>query len=638
LRVIRALNLKEHPDFKPKKNSPEASPDEIEEGIVGQFMGNLQVNPIKNSFLVEVSYQSPDKQLAKAVVNAIADEYMYLSINRRAESFVLVRKWLDNQLHELGEKVQGATRKLNKFAQKTDIYSLEEKDNVVVQKFIDLSGLLTKAQADKMGKEAQYKQIEAKGPDAPLIVNHPLMAALRQQLVGQQAKVSSMQRVLRSGHPDLQVEKANLGELQNRLKSEVKRLQSSIKADYEAATRTENLIKDSFSSQKERMAKLQDNLTDFQILKRDAQTNEQLYQALLSRVKEANISSTMVPSNVAVIDPGLLPRVPFKPKTSRNLTLAVILGLTVGVGLALVVEYLDDSLKSVNDLERACNVPSLGIIPLLIDQKITLGSLKGSAESMFGRCVPWRRSSDHSIATISPENVDLISFTHPKSSVTEAMRQTQTSIMLSASGKPPCIIMVTSPNPSEGKTSVSTNLALSFAMNEKETLLIDCDLRKPRIHRIFDLPATPGLSNYLSGSSSLEEIIRPTAIPNLSLISAGVRPPNPITLFNSEIFKSLLTQLRSQFPHIIIDTPPILGFADSRIISVLSDGVILVTKYHSTSKSASRLASQLLSSIHAPIMGSLLNSVGAYGKAYGGYYYNYSHYKYYSKYTDDNKE
>ncbi len=337
LRVIKALNLAEHPDFKViREKNPEMTDSEFEDAMVELFQKRLEVTPVRNSFLVDVAFQSPDKALAQKVVNAVADEYMYLSIDRRNESFNLVRTWLDRQLHDMAGKVQEAQKKLYKFGQKTDIYTLEDKDNVIVQKFIDLSGLVTKAQAEKMAKEAQYRQIKEKGPNAPLIVNNPLVAQLRQQLVVQQAKVSSLHKVFLPGHPDMQAEQANLGELQGRLNAEVQRLQESVRADYEAADRTEKLLNDSLAGQKDQVAKLQDNLTDYQILKRDAQTNEQLYQALLARVKEANIAGTMVPSNVAVIDPGTLPVKPFKPKTARNLALAAFLGLTLGVGLALV--------------------------------------------------------------------------------------------------------------------------------------------------------------------------------------------------------------------------------------------------------------------------------------------------------------
>jgi capsular exopolysaccharide synthesis family protein len=630
LRVIQALNLAEHPDFSIiREKHPDWADNEIEDAMVERFQKKLEVTPVRSTFLVELAFQSPDKAMAQKVVNTVASEYMYLSIDRRNESFTLVRGWLDRQLQEMATKVQAAQKKLFKFGQQADIYSMEDKDNVIVQKFIDLSGLLTKAQAEKMAKEAQYRQIKAKGPNAPLVVNHPLVAALRQQVVGQQAKVSSMKKVFLPGHPEMQAEQSNLKELQGRLTAEVQRLEESIRADYEAANRTQKLLNDSLTAQKDQVAKLQDNLTDFQILKRDAQTNEQLYQALLARVKEANIASTMVPSNVAVIDPGPLPSRKFKPKTTQNLALAGFLGLTLGIGLALLVEHLDDSIKSVDDLEQVCHLPSVGVVPLLSENG-GYGSSLGQRilSSPYLSFLPWQKRWLRDQPNLSPvENLDLVVFQNPKDPITEALRHTQTSIMLSASGRPPCILMITSANPSEGKSTIASNLAQSFAVYDRKTAIIDCDLRKPRVHKIFSLPAQPGLTNYLSGNASLEEILLTTVIPNLTLIAAGARPPNPLNLLQSEIFKDLLQELRGKFHHIIIDTPPILGFTDARMVSSLVDGVILVVKQNSTHKVAGNLARQLLSQIHAPILGAVLNGVGPHGA--GGYYYNI---KYYSKY------
>ena len=633
-RVIQALNLPEHLDFKSlREKNPDKNDAEIENAMMALFLKKLEVTPVRNSYLVEVSFQSPDKAMAQRVVNAIADEYMYLSIDRRNESFALVRKWLDKQLQEMAAKVQEAQKKLYKFGQQTDIYTLEDKDNVVVQKFIDLSSLLTKAQAEKMAKEAQFKQIQEKGPNAPLIVNHPLVAQLRQQLVAQQAKVSALQKVFRGEHPDLLAERANLAELQGRLQGEVQRLQESVKADYEAANRTEKLLSDSFSDQKGQMAKLQDNLTDFQILKRDAQTNEQFYQALLARVKEANIAGTMVPSNVAVIDPGRLPDKPFKPKTKRDLALAAVLGLTLGVGMALLLEHLDDSIQSVDDMERACSLPSLGIVPLLgSNGRISL-SRRGKSEALgIWRYLP--RLQRGGRGNVEAADMDLIVYKQPQSMVSEAIRHVYSSIMLSTSGRPPGAVMVTSPNPSDGKTTFVSNLAQSYALNERQVVMIDCDLRKSKLHKIYQLDSQPGLSNYLTGSATLEEILRPTTIPNLAIITSGAKPPNPGNLLNSETFKELLAQLRERFHQIIIDTPPVLGFADARFVSALVDGVLLVTRHNVTHKSAGRLAHQLLT--QAPVLGAVLNCVGHYGHSYGGYYYHY-HYKYYSKYYDDQR-
>jgi len=634
LRVIKDLNLSQHPDYQViRENNPKKSTSEIENLMIAAFLNRLEVTPVKNSFLVKVSYQSPDKVMAQRVVNAIANEYMNLSIDRRNESFALVRKWLDNQLGKMAGKVQAAQKKLYKFGQKTDIYTLDDKDNVIVQKYVDLSALLTKAQAEEMAKEAQYQQIKDKGPDAPVIVNNPLVAALRQQEVTEQAKVSAMRKVFRAGHPELQAEIANLAEVKGRLRAEVRRLENSVKANYEAANRTENLLSDSFVAQKQQMAKLQDNLADYQILKRNAQTNEQLYQALLSRVKEANIAGTMVPSNVAVIDPGRLPDKPYKPKTKRDLAMAGVLGLTLGVGLAFLMEHLDDSIKSLDDLERACSLPSLGILPLIgtTKGKRSIRGKKNGGALGIRRCLsglPRKRPPD-----IEAADMDLVVYKHPKSHLSEALQHVYSSIMLSVSGRPPCIIMVTSPNPAEGKSTIAANLAQSCALNERQVVLIDGDLRKPRLHQIFQITPQPGLSNYLTGSATLEEILRPTAIPNLSIITGGPTPPSPTNLLNSDMFKELLTQLRQQFRHIIFDTPPVLGFADARFVSPLVDGVLLVAKYQSTHKSAGRLAQQLLS--QAPVLGTVLNSVGVHGEKYGGYYYYYNHYKYYSKYYDE---
>jgi len=640
-RIIKSLNLADHPDFRGiTKKKADKSPEEILETMVDRFLEKLDVTPVRNTYLVEVAFRSPDKELARNVVNAIADEYMYLSIDRRNESFNLVRRWLDRQLHEMAAKVQQAQQKLYKFGQETNIYSLEDKDNVIIQKFIDLNGLLTKAQAEKMAKEAQYRQIQAKGPNAPLVVNNPLIVTLRQELVTQQAKVSSLRKVYLPGHPEMQAEMAHLRELQGRLDAEVQRLQESIRADYEAAARTEKLLAESFANQKEQVAKLQDSLTDFQILKRDAQTNEQLYQALLARVKEANIASTMVPSNVTVIDPGSLPSKPFKPKTARNLALAAFLGLMLGTGLAFLLEYLDDSIKSTDDLERYCGLPSLGVLPLLS----TNGA--GSGTSLATRILEKPRAfltagrksvpTKPDKAPPSATNLDLVVYENPRSPLAEALRHTQTSIMLSVSGRPPCVLVITSANPSEGKSTVSSNLAISFALNGRDTVIIDCDLRKPRIHKVFGKQAQPGLTNYLSGNATLTEILRSTHIPKLSLIAAGARSPSPANLLHSDMFKDLVQQLRSQFQHVIIDTPPILGFTDARLVAALADGVILVAKQHGTHKSAGRLAHQLLSQIHAPIVGAVLNGVGLHGSPYGGYYYYYN-YKYYTSYYSDEK-
>ncbi len=636
-RVIKALNLAEHPDFAGIAKAKNKAPDQILNTMAKVFVGKLTVEPIRNTNLVDISYQSADKEITKKVLDNIASQYLYLLIDRRNESYSLVRNWLNDQLNEMAGKVQETQKKLYKFGQKTDIYMTHDKagdqDNVIVQKFIDLSSLLTKAQSERLAKEAQFQQLKEQGPRASIIFNNPLIGALRQQMGVEQAKVSAMSKIYLHGHPEMQAETAQLAALKSRVDAEVRRVQDSVKADYEAAERTENLLKNSFENQKKQMVNLQDNLSNYQMLKRDAQTSEQLYQALLARVKEVNISSTMVSSNVSVIDPAPLPGSPFSPNKFKNMALATLLGLFLGVVLALLVESLDDTIKTTDDLEKNCHLPLLGTLPSLNGyQKLTLGGK--DRQGLWGwRFLPWVKQQDSD----RPEaaDLDLVVYKHPQDPITEALRHMQTSIMLSVSGQPPTIIMVTSPNPSEGKTMVASNLALSLALNDRPTVIIDCDLRKPRVHKIFDLDSQPGLTNYLTGNATREEILRATEIPNLMVIPAGAISPSPNNLLNSEIFKELLAQLRQQFRHIIIDTPPILGFSDARIVSVLVDGALLVTRYNSTHKSAVRLAVQLLSQINAPLMGGVLNDVKSSGLKYGGYQY-YNSKAYSSYYGEDN--
>lgn len=619
-RIVQTLNLKDYAIFK----------NMSEDSLAKLVSSNIEVTPVRNSYLVQISFESPDKSLSQRVVNAVTDEYMYLSIDRRNESFVLVAKWLDKQLQQMASKVEQSQQKLFKFAQQSNIYNSEDNDNVVIKKFTELSALLTKAQTETLAKRAQYQQIQEKGTDAPLIVNNGMIAVLRQQLVTQQAKISALRKVFRKEHPDIIAEQATLAELQGRLQAEVRRLQESIKADYETASRTEKFLSDSLAAQKEQVAKLQDNLTGYQILKRDAQTNEQLYQALLARVKEANIASTMVPTNVAIIDPARLPKGPYKPQTLKLLSIAAIMGLILGISMAFLVEFFDDSIKSTDDIEKFCKLPSIGILPMITPQngRRPRVPLKWEKGYLLPRLADPRA---HKPDQVKPNDSGLIICQDPNSIFSEAIRHTYSSLMLSASGKPPSVVLVCSANPSEGKSTVISNLAQSCAQNGRATVLVDCDMRKPTIHNIFKINLQPGLSNYLSGGATLEEILHTSFIPNLTIIPAGVRPPNPINLIHSEIFEELLNTLRQQYQNIFIDTPPVLGFADARFVSVLADGVLLVYKSHGTNKDSAFQAQQAFTQIHARLFGAVLNYVNTSVWGSKNHYYNTrNYYKYYN--------
>lgn len=606
-KIIDSLKLAENPQFQiSPKVAQKLTPEQIRDAMARTLLKDLQVNPVKNTFLVEVVYMSPDKELAQEIVNSVYREYLRFSMGTRQQSYAMIREWLEKELVNLAGKVETSQRRIYTYGREKDFLPLEGEDNVTVKKFVEFNKLLTTAQSERMTREAQFQQIRDKGGDAPAVINNPMVMQLRQALITQEAKVSSTKKIFGNNYPKLEVENANLAELRSRLQGELKRTQTGIKADYEVALRAEKFVKEEFDRQRGRVEKLQDNLIQHQILKRDLQTNEELYKGLLARMKEANVASTMMPSNSAIIQSAVLPVAPFSPKKAANMAMAILMGLLGGIGLAFVMEYLDNSIKTNEELERIVRLPALGLVPMM--------SINGKG------------------AQGSYQSVALASFEQPKSMVGDAISHVSTALMLSQSERPPAGIMVTSPNPGDGKSSVSINLACSLAMNGKQVALLDADMRRPVCHEAFGLPVQPGLSNFLTGSASLEEIIQTTKVPGLFFIAAGTVPPNPVQLLSSPMLQDFLQRLRQQFQHVIIDTPPIISFPDGLAISSLVDGVLLVFSHHATPRESGRLAAQLLRQVNANVFGVVFNKAQAGKIKYGGYY-GYS--KYYNKYYKD---
>ncbi len=616
--IIESLNLKEHPDFRQLKDkNPDLPPHQWKNDLIDLFLKKkLSVLPVKESFLVEISFKSTDAQLACEVPNAIAREYVRLAINRRNDSYALVREWLEGQLKIYSQKVQDSQKRLYDFGQRADFFSLEDKENVIVQKYVELSNLLTKAQSERMGKEALYRQITEKGADAPSITSNPLIIALRQELVAQEAKAASLGKIFLPDHPDWQAEQAKLQEIRGRLQAEVNRLKASVKADYEAAHRAEKLLADAFAQHKRQVANLQAKLVDFQILKRDVQATEKLYQALLSRMGEAAVASTMVPSHVTVIDPADLPSEPYLPRPLLFLGLAGFLGLGFGVGAAFLVESLDDSLKSETDVERYCQLPPLGYIPRSGEGKATYGLpfLMDRLRSLLP-LKNWRSAGRGGPI--------LASLNHPDPHMQESFRHLQSTLMFSRPERPPRSLLVTSPHPQEGKTTLTSNMAYFLAAEgSRRVVLLDCDLRCPQLHRFYNLSLSPGLTDYLIGYATKSEIARAIS-PQLTVIPAGTMAPNPAELLMSKPFSELVAELLATSDHLIIDTPPLLLFADARIIAPLVEGVVLVFRQGYTSREAAMQARRLLTQVQAQVLGAILNHVEKNGLGTQRFYRSY---------------
>ena len=628
-RVIQTLKLSEHPEFQPKpltpfqqwksnilkpmtglftsskKNAPsekEISENKKDTALIDQFLSKLKVEPIRNSRLVKVHFDSNYPELSAKVPNTLAVTYIQQSVESRFIATEQVKEWLTKQLEDLKAKVERADEALQAFGSKHDIISLEEKENVTMQRLTELNEVLTKAESERMAKEALYRQTKDKHFDAlPSILENKLVMDLKQAYIQLEAQYMKLSETFKPEYPEMVRLKNQMQSIQRRMDVETNKIIAGIKNDYESNLRRESLIRQAFEQQKAKVMEMKEQGIQYNILKREADTNKELYKGLLQRMKEAGVSAGLTVSNIQVVDQAEIPTGSYKPNKKLNLLLAAVVGLFLGIGLAFFFEYLDNTVKSPEDVEQLIRLPSFGMVP-----EISYERKKRLAKASYP--------------------VELVTHGHPKSILSEAYRNIRTSILLSFSEKPPKKIVITSPNPSEGKTTTVINTAIALSQTGAQVLIIDGDMRHPRIHKIFNEENGAGLSNFLSGNSPLDSIIKKTEVPNLYYIPSGPIPPNPSELIGSKVFKVMMDSLGKKFDHIVLDSPPALGFADSVILSTTVDGVILVVLGGKTPRETLQRAKEVLHQVNAKILGVVINRVDIHRSGYGYYYYRYHYY------------
>jgi capsular exopolysaccharide synthesis family protein len=472
-----------------------------------------------------------------------------------------------------------------------------------MQRLTELNEALTQAESERMAKEALYKQASELNFDSiSSILENELIMNLKQAYIQLEAQYMRLSETYKPEYPEMVRVKQQMQTIQKRIDAEMRRIIAGIKNNYESSLRKEALLRQAFTQQKARVQQMNEKAIQYNILKREADTNKELYTGLLQRMKEAGVSAGIMASNIQVVDQAEIPTKPSKPNKGLNLLLAAVVGLFLGVGIAFFFEYLDNTIKTPEDVEQLVRLPSFGMVPEISHER------RRRLES--GSSYP----------------VELITYGHPKSMLSEAYRNIRTSILLSFSEKPPKKIIITSPNPAEGKTTTVINTAIALSQTGAKVVIIDSDMRKPRIHHVFNHGNGVGLSNFLSGSGDLESIIKKSEIPNLFYIPSGPIPPNPSELISSNLFKNMMQSLSEEFDHIILDTPPVLGFADSIILSTNVEGVILVTLSGKTPKETLQRAKEALQQVNAKILGVVINRVNIQRSDYGYYYYRYHYY------------
>jgi capsular exopolysaccharide synthesis family protein len=619
LQTIRNNNLSARPEF----SSPNGPSEAIANGSLAnqkrppelaEFLSSLSVKRVPNSRLMDVSFESTDPQLAARIVNAHITSYIEQNFRSKYDATTHASTWLADQLGELKIRVQKSEDARIAYERQNQIWALDDKQNITSQRLSDVNKQLTDAQSERMRKESLYQFAKSGNLDAvPQVQNSSALSDLMRKRNEATAQYTDQLSQYGPNFPKVQRLQAQLKELDQTIEKEKQKTLNVLESDYREAQQRETLLTKALDQQKAETNQMAGKLVEYNILKREAEANKTLYEGLMTKLKETAISAGLRSSNIRVVDPAMIPSTPARPAKARNVALAFLVGLVGGIGLALMREYLDNTVKTPDDVETLSRLPSLAVVPQFADSNGS-GKRHGLLQGFS--------SNGHD------KRIELVAQHLPKSQMSEAFRALRTSILLSQADHPPQVILVTSALPREGKTTAAANLAVTLAQLGDRTVLVDADLRKPGVGRLLNLGSGKyaGLSSYLAGVSSLDLVSVPhPAIPNLVAIPTGPLPPNPADLLSSHKLVEAIAELRTKFKFIVIDSPPVMAATDAVILSVQADGVLIVVRSGETPKEAFTRTRDLLNSVKCRILGVILNAVDAHAP---DYYYSYRYYPY----------
>ncbi len=583
---------------------PLSESDRIE-GAVSGFLGGLTVEPVRNSRLAKLYYDSPDPQRAATILNTLVKNYINMSMERRFDASTYARNFLQERLQQVKAKLEDSERQLVGFARQEQIISIDDKQSTVSQTLAATNAGLAEAEKKRIVAEANYRQVMgARGQGLSQILDSKIIQTLKETKAKLEAQYQENLGIYKPAYPTMVQLRSQISQVDALINQEINNIRAAVTASYEAARSEESLLRGRLEQLKQDVLSLQDRSIQLNILRREVDTNRQLYDGLLQRFKEVGVAAGIGTNNISVVDEAKVPGWPYKPNLRMNALLALVLGLLGGVGLAFLFEHLDDTFRRPEELEKLLGLPVLGVIP------------KTRQERDDGRPIA------------------LVGHDDPRSAFAEAYRSVRTALQFSTASGVPRLLTVTSAMSGEGKTTTALSLAIQFAQAGKRTLLIEADLRKPSLHRALNLDNQVGLTNYLAGGGAQPvDIAKPTHVSNLFVVPSGPLPPNPAELLSSARMVELLGLAAGKFDQVVVDSPPLLGLADALIIGNLCEGTLLTVEMGSTPRGYAQGALKRLRGARVHVLGAILTKLEARAGAYGYYrsYYYYYHTGYYGE-------
>ena len=575
----------------------------------GEVAGGLRISLVPKTEIIQISSTRPEPHEAALIANAMAEVFLKDRLTRRMGTVQEAVQWLQNELKDEQTDLDKSRIELYEFMNKYGILSIDEKRGTKLDEELKmLDEKVRAAKENTVSIELKHQQVSSLAASPNLVDTIPeamtnkVLGELRTQEIQLEQEIIKLSATYGTSHPKIMALERQIKNIRDAKKQETQKIVNSTKIQYETAKLQERSITQARDNLQAELDDLKKRTVRYFTLKREVESNEKVYDVVLNRLKETSLTEEFSKTpNATIIQRAIVPRAPSSPDVQRGLMLGLVLALGLGIGLAFLLEFLDNTITKPEQIEQQLGLTFLGAVPNLI---------------------PDSKSKSNGDSTLPA----LAGF---KSSGAEAYRALRTSILLSSADVQPQVMLITSPGKSEGKSMTAANLAVVMAQAGNRVLLIDCDLRKPKLHKLFGLDHNEGLSNLLVGKKlEPENFIRKTSEPNLEIITCGPIPPNPSELLGSKRMHALLESLRQDYERIILDSPPLMAATDAAVLTPVVDGTVLVTRAGHTTRHMAQRAVKLLMDLNARITGVVLNQimVGRNGYYYYDYYYHYGKY------------